>query len=63
MIRDEEGTELPDSDAAHEEAMASARDLAVEELRKHHHIDGRLIEVMSEFGDTIDTVAIRAAVD
>ena len=63
LIRDEEGTELADPAAAHAEALASARDLAVEELRKHHHIDGRWIEITSEFGDTIDTVAVRAAVD
>jgi hypothetical protein len=63
LIRDEEGTELADPEAARAEALASARDLALDEIRSQHRVDGRQIEIASEFGDTIGTVAVRASVD
>ncbi len=63
LIRDEEGTELADPEAAHAEAMASARDLALDEIRSHNRVDGRSIEIVSEFGAMIDTVAVRESVD
>jgi hypothetical protein len=63
LIRDEEGTELVDPDAAHAEALASARDLALDEIRSRNRVDGRIIEIVSEFGDTIETIAVRASVD
>lgn len=63
LIRDEEGTDLPDPAAAHAEALASARDLALDEIRRHSRVDGRIIEIVSEFGDTIDSVAVRESVD
>ena len=63
LIRDEEGTELADPEAAHAEALASARDLALDAIRSHNPIDGRSIEIVSEFGDAIETVAVRASVD
>jgi hypothetical protein len=63
LIRDEEGTELPDPEAAHAEALASARDLAMDEIRRHNRVDGRKIEIVSEFGDVIDMIAVREGVD
>jgi hypothetical protein len=63
LIRDEEGTDLPGPEAAHAEAMASARDLALDEIRSQHRVDGRTIEIVSEFGDTIETLAVRESVD
>jgi hypothetical protein len=63
LIRDEEGTELPDPAAAKAEALASARDLAMDEIRSECRVDGRLIEVVSEFGNTIEIVPVRASID
>ena len=62
LIRDEEGTELPDPEAAHAEALASARDLAMDEIRAQHRVDGRRIEIASEFGDVIETLPVRASI-
>ena len=63
LIRDDEGTELPDPEAAHAEALASARDLAMDEIRSHRRVDGRVIEITSEFGDTIEKLAVREGID
>ena len=63
LIRDEEGTELPDPAAAKVEALANARDLAVDEIRSECRVDGRLIEIVSEFGSTIAIIPVRASID
>jgi hypothetical protein len=63
LIRDEEGTELPDPQAAKAEAMASARDLAMDEIRSKNRVGGRKIEIVGEFGETIQTLPVRASID
>lgn len=44
-ISDEEGSELPDIAAARDEARATARDLAMEDLRRGHGVVDRRIEI------------------
>ena len=39
-ISDEEGSELPDMAAARDEARATARDLAMEDLKRGQAVDG-----------------------
>ena len=54
LIPDEEGTELPDLDAAKAEAIAGARDILAEKLRSGERLDGEVIEIADEAGNRID---------
>jgi hypothetical protein len=56
---DLEGSDLPDLNAAIEEARGAARDIAADQLRSLEPIDGRKIEVTDEFGNSLAFVAIR----
>ncbi len=61
-VEDEEGTEVPDLEAAKSEARASARDLAIDEIRNERPVDGRVIEVADDQGKMLLTIAIRDVV-
>jgi hypothetical protein len=63
LIRDEEGTDLPDIETAISEARQSARDLAIEELRNGQKVDGRCIEIVDSEGKKVAVVAVRDVVD
>ena len=47
LISDDEGTELPDLAAARQEARATARDLAMEDLKCGQMVAERSIEIAS----------------
>lgn len=63
VIPDEEGTELADLSAARAEARASARELAIEDLRRADRIHARRIEIADETGAVLETVMIAAVVN
>ena len=64
-IEDKEGAELPDFDAAREEALASARDLVSEVVKAGHHpsdlVDG--IEIVDADRRTLTVVPIAAVLN
>lgn len=62
FLPDKEGTELPDLDAAFEEARASAREIAADILRTNEVIDGRQIEISDGDGKVLGSVPIREVV-
>ncbi|HEX3674652.1 MAG TPA: hypothetical protein VHU87_10295 [Rhizomicrobium sp.] len=62
LVEDEEGAEVPDLEAAKSEARASARDLAIDEIRNERRVNGRVIEVADGYGKTLATIAIRDVV-
>ena len=53
---DEEGKQLPDTDAAHEEAVRNAKAMACAEVLEGHLILDHCIEVMNERGEPVGTV-------
>ena len=61
LIRDEEGNELADSEAALAEATISARDLASSALREGRPI-ARAIEVTNESGELLFAVPLRSVI-
>jgi hypothetical protein len=63
VIRDDEGTELPDFEAAQFEARMCARELIVECLRSGQEINGRKIEIADEGGAILKSANIRAMLD
>jgi hypothetical protein len=58
LIFDEEGSELHDMVAARQEAHASARDFAMDDLRSGRGIDARRIEITDDGGTVLETIAI-----
>ena len=59
LICDEEGTELPDMEAAREEARLSARDFAIDDLRRDSPIGSRQIEIADERGTLMGAILVR----
>jgi hypothetical protein len=59
VIYDEEGTELPDIEAARREARASARDLLGDSLDRHATAESRYLEIADENGSVIETMSVR----
>jgi uncharacterized protein DUF6894 len=57
LISDDEGTELPDIAAARQEARATARDLAMEDLKCGQVVAERSIEIASDEA-VIETVTV-----
>lgn len=57
LISDDEGTELPDMAAARHEARATARDLAMEDLKCGQAVAERSIEIASG-GQVIETLTV-----
>jgi hypothetical protein len=57
LISDDEGTELPDMAAARNEARATARDLAMEDLKCGQVVGERSIEIASG-GQVIETLTV-----
>jgi hypothetical protein len=58
MIPDEEGSDLSGMAAAHLEAVASARDFAMDDLRCGQPVQARSIEITNEDGIILETVAV-----
>jgi hypothetical protein len=57
LVRDPEGGEFADLEAAHAEAIACARDLAAEQVRKGETLAGRFVEVADHHAITLASVA------
>jgi hypothetical protein len=55
---DQEGSELPDMDAARSEARACARELAIEELKCGQPIADRCIEI-TDGGRVLESLLVR----
>ncbi|MBA2588037.1 MAG: hypothetical protein H0U98_05365 [Alphaproteobacteria bacterium] len=58
MIRDLEGTDLPDLAAARHEARRSARGLAIDEIRSDGEIDESAVVIADETGKTMETMSV-----
>ncbi len=58
LIRDEEGTELRDLAAARLEAFLSARDFAMEDLRRGGPVLLRQIEIADRSGKVLSTMPV-----
>jgi hypothetical protein len=61
LIVDEEGSDLPDLEAAREETLLGARDMLVENFRAGEALDGDVVEITDEGGNLLDTVPVRYA--
>jgi hypothetical protein len=60
LIRDEEGSELPDLAAAQAEARASSQDLMIEELKCGINSPDRSIEITDADGRLLESMAVRS---
>ena len=58
VIRDEEGMELADPTAAHDAALASARDIVMEDINAGATLVARWIEVADEKGRVLKSVYV-----
>ena len=56
---DEDGMELPNLDAAREEAQEAARQILADALKSHKEVDGRKIEIAEEDGAVIEVIEVR----
>jgi hypothetical protein len=63
IVRDEEGLDLPDMDAARDEAMRAARELIGEEAKRGQVTLSHRIEVEDEIGLPCFTIRYRDAVE
>jgi hypothetical protein len=62
LVKDEEGSELPDLDAARHEARQALRDLVAEDISAGRPLRVRSVEICDEDGQDIATVSVAAAV-
>ncbi|CAN7335176.1 DUF6894 family protein [Rhizobium sp. LjRoot254] len=60
FIRDPDGSDLPDLDAARSEAGHSARDLLAALLREGEVLDGQVFEISDEAGTVLARVPFRS---
>jgi len=60
-IKDPDGSELPDLDAAREEALAGARDLWASAIREGADLTGDSFEIQDETGQPVLNVAFTDA--
>lgn len=61
LLEDPEGSDLPDLDAAHLQALEGARDILAEMLRKGEVLDRQTIEITDEAGAVLAVVRFRDA--
>jgi hypothetical protein len=62
VVPDEEGMEFANDEAAHDEAVESARELLVDMIKRHRAIDAMRLEVVSN-GAVVDTIYLRDMLD
>lgn len=60
LIRDPDGTDLPDLSAARREAEHAARELLAILLRSGGELDGQVFEISDEAGDILETLPFRS---
>jgi hypothetical protein len=58
-IFDREGVDLPNINAAREEAKEGARQILADAIRSHKQIDGQRIEIIDGRGALVGTVIVR----
>lgn len=61
LVEDPDGSDLPDLEAAHSEALKGARGILAEMLRKGEVLDGQTIEITDEAGAVLAVVRFRDA--
>lgn len=61
LLKDPDGSELPDLEAARAEALAAARQLLVELIRADKVLNGQRFEIVDETGTLLAVVPIREA--
>jgi hypothetical protein len=59
MSRDEEGTDLPDTDAARRDAKASARDLISQYMKNRKSVTGQTLQIADETGEVLQVMDVR----
>jgi hypothetical protein len=59
LLADVEGQEFPDVEAAHAEAVRSAREMLAEKIKLGEIVDGQKIEIVDEAGDVVGVVALK----
>lgn len=60
LLEDPDGSDLPNLDAAREEALAGARHLLSEKLQRGEVIDGQRFEITDESGEVLEIVPFKA---
>jgi hypothetical protein len=61
LLMDVEGQDFPDVEAAHSEAVRSAREMLAEKLKLGEIVDGQEIEIVDEAGDVVSVVPLKEA--
>jgi hypothetical protein len=61
FTKDEEGSELPDLDAARHEAILAAREMMAEMLLEGRVVDGQVFEIMDEDDLLVAKVPFKSA--
>jgi hypothetical protein len=59
VSRDEEGSDLPDIDAARREAKASARDLITEYMKNRKPVNGQTLQIADADGNVLEIMDVR----
>lgn len=62
LMKDEEGVELGNKEAARAEADRAARDLLIDKIRQHQPLDHRRFEVWDETGVPLFILPIRSVI-
>ena len=60
LIRDPDGSELPDLEAAVAEARQEARGLLADLLKRGEIVDGQVFEISDETGEVLERLALRS---
>lgn len=60
LLEDPDGSDLPNLDAAREEALAGARLLLSEKLQRGEVIDGQRFEITDASGEVLEIVPFKA---
>lgn len=59
ISRDDEGTDLPDLEAARQEAKASARDLIADAMKSRKEVADLMLDIVDEAGVPVETLPVR----
>jgi hypothetical protein len=62
FVRDTEGVDFPDVEAARREGLLAAREMLAEMLLNNEIVDGQQFEIADEGGDTVATIPFRSAI-
>jgi hypothetical protein len=63
VVPDQEGDEFPDLESAKEEAIASARDVARQEIAEHRSLKDACIEIHDDHGRILASVSVHEVLD